>query len=37
MKSRYKYFFQTVIGYFLGNVFTKLVSFILLPALYQAD
>lgn len=31
MKSRYKYFFQTVIGYFLGNVFTKLVSFILLP------
>lgn len=31
MKTRYKRFFQTVIGYFLGNVFTKLISFILLP------
>lgn len=31
MKSRYKHFFFTVIGYFAGNVFTKLISFILLP------
>lgn len=31
MFCKYKRFFQTVVGYFLGNVFTKLVSFILLP------
>lgn len=31
MKVRYKHFFFTVIGYFAGNVFTKLISFILLP------
>ncbi len=31
MKSRYKQFFFTLIGYFAGNVFTKLISFILLP------
>ena len=31
MKTRYKHFFFTVIGYFAGNVFTKLISFILLP------
>ncbi len=31
MKFRYKHFFFTVIGYFAGNVFTKLISFILLP------
>lgn len=31
LKSRYKHFFFTVIGYFAGNVFTKLISFILLP------
>lgn len=31
MQSRYKHFFLTVIGYFAGNVFTKLVSFFLLP------
>lgn len=31
MNSRYKHFFFTVIGYFAGNVFTKLISFILLP------
>lgn len=31
LKSRYKRFFFTVIGYFAGNVFTKLISFILLP------
>lgn len=31
MKSRYKHFFFTVIGYFAGNVFTKFISFILLP------
>lgn len=31
MENRYKHFFQTLIGYFLGNVFTKLISFILLP------
>lgn len=31
MKPRYKHFFFTVIGYFAGNVFTKLISFILLP------
>lgn len=28
---RYKYFISTLIGYFLGNVFTKLISVILLP------
>lgn len=31
MKTRYRHFFLTIIGYFLGNVFTKLISFILLP------
>ncbi len=31
MKSQYKHFLLTVIGYFAGNVFTKLISFILLP------
>lgn len=31
MKSRYKQYFLTTIGYFAGNVFTKLLSFILLP------
>lgn len=31
LNSRYKHFFFTVIGYFAGNVFTKLISFILLP------
>lgn len=31
MISRYKHFFLTAIGYFAGNVFTKLISFILLP------
>jgi O-antigen/teichoic acid export membrane protein len=31
VKSRYKQFFFTLIGYFAGNVFTKLISFILLP------
>lgn len=31
LKSKYKHFFLTVIGYFAGNVFTKLISFILLP------
>lgn len=31
MKSLYKRYFLTTIGYFAGNVFTKLISFILLP------
>ncbi len=31
LNSRYKHFFFTLIGYFAGNVFTKLISFILLP------
>lgn len=31
MKSQYKRYFLTTIGYFVGNVFTKLISFILLP------
>lgn len=31
MKSWYKRYFLTTIGYFAGNIFTKLISFILLP------
>lgn len=31
MQLRYRHFFFTIIGYFLGNVFTKLISFLLLP------
>lgn len=31
MKARYRHFFFTVAGYFAGNVFTKLISFLLLP------
>lgn len=31
MQPRYKNFLLTIIGYFAGNVFTKLISFILLP------
>ena len=31
MQSRYKRYFVTTIGFFIGNVFTKMISFILLP------
>lgn len=31
MKGKYKRYFLTTIGFFVGNVFTKLISFILLP------